>query len=71
MHNALGSSSFFRFSLVSDAQSLSKTIVSWFINFMLSFLLDITESKLAGHLIMDNRLVSPPVLRPVFINSYP
>ena len=72
MHNALGSSNFFRFSLVSEAQSLdkSKTIVSWFMNFMLSFLLDITESKLAGHIIMDDRLATPPVLGPVF-NSYP
>ena len=71
MHNALGSSNFFRFSLVSEAQSLdkSKTIVSWFMNFML-FLLDITESKLAGHIIMDDRLATPPVHRPIF-SSYP
>ena len=55
---------------MSDAQSLSKTMVSWFINFMLSFLLDITESKLAGHIIMDDRLATPPVLGPVS-NSYP
>ena len=55
---------------VLEAQSLCQTIVSWFINFILSFLLDITESKLTGHIIMDDRLATPPVHHPVS-NSYP